>query len=67
MGGRRCARWSGVKGRKWDKYNSIINRIYLKKKLSKQPEQEQDHRNGAHMEGYQQGSGSGRGGERYRE
>ena len=28
-------------------------------KLSKQPEQEQNHRNGDHMEGYQQGSGRG--------
>ena len=31
-----------------------------KTKLSKQLEQEQNHRNGAHMEGYQQGSGRGR-------
>ena len=31
-----------------------------KNKLSKQPEQEQIHRNGDHMEGYQQGSGRGR-------
>ena len=37
-----------------------------KSKLSKQLEQEQNHRNGAHMEGYQQGSGRRRGG-RYRE
>ena len=29
-------------------------------KLSKQLEQEQNHRNGHHMEGYQQGSGKGR-------
>ena len=29
-------------------------------KLSKQLEQEQNHRNGDHMEGYQQGSGRGR-------
>ena len=28
-----------------------------KKKLSKQLEQEQNHRNGDHMEGYQQGGG----------
>ena len=36
-------------------------------KLSKQLEQEQNHRNGDHMEGYQKGSG-GRGnrGEKYR-
>ena len=33
-----------------------------KQKLSKQLEQEQNHRNGAHMEGYQQGSGRERGG-----
>ena len=30
-----------------------------KQKLSKQVEQEQNHRNGAHMEGYQQGGGGG--------
>ena len=33
-----------------------------KSKLSKQLEQEQNHRNGDHMEGYQQGSERGRGG-----
>ena len=31
-----------------------------KNKLSKQPEQEQIHRNGDHMEGYQQGEKVGR-------
>ena len=31
-----------------------------KNKLSKQLEQEQNHKNGDHMEGYQQGSGRGR-------
>ena len=31
-----------------------------KQKLSKQPEQEQNQRNGHHMEDYQQGSGRGR-------
>ena len=31
-----------------------------KQKLSKQLEQEQNHRNGDHVEGYQQGSGTGR-------
>ena len=31
-----------------------------KNKLSKELEQEQNHRNGDHMEGYQQGSGKGR-------
>ena len=34
---------------------------------SKQLEQEQNHRNGDHMEGYEQGSRRGREGERYRE
>ena len=29
-------------------------------KLSKQPEQQQNHRNGDHMEGYQQGGGGRR-------
>ena len=33
-----------------------------KSKVSKQLEQERNHRNGAHMEVYQQGSGMGRGG-----
>ena len=36
-------------------------------KLSKQLEQEQNHRNGDHMEDYQKGRGGGRMGERYRE
>ena len=31
-----------------------------KNELSKQLEREQNHRNGDHMEGYQQGSGRGR-------
>ena len=34
-----------------------------KHKLSKQLEEEQNHRNGDHMEGYQQGSGRGKEGE----
>ena len=38
-----------------------------KSKVSKQLEQERNHSNGAHMEGYQHGSGRGRAGERYRE
>ena len=38
-----------------------------KRKLSKQLEQKQNHGNGDHMEGYQQGSGRGIGGEKYRE
>ena len=36
-------------------------------KLSKQLEWKQNNRNGDHMEGYQQGNGRGRVGERYRE
>ena len=35
-----------------------------KNKLSKQLEQEQNHRNGHHMEGYQQGGGWGKNGEK---
>ena len=35
-----------------------------KNELSKQLEQEQNHTNGDHMEGYQQGSGRGREGEK---
>ena len=35
--------------------------------LSKQLEQEQNHRSGDHLEGYQQGGGRGRMGEWYRE
>ena len=35
-----------------------------KNKLSKQLEQEQNHRNGVHMEGYQWGEGRGRMGEK---
>ena len=35
----------------------------LKQKLRKQLEQEQNHRNGDHMESYQQGAGGGRMGE----
>ena len=38
-----------------------------KNKLSKQLEQEQNHRNEDHMEGYQWGEGERIGGERYRE
>ena len=34
-----------------------------KNKLSKQPEQEQNHRHGDHLEGYQLGGGKGRMGE----
>ena len=38
-----------------------------KKKLSKQLEQDQNHRNGDHMEGYQWGVSGERGGKGYRE
>ena len=38
-----------------------------KNQLSKQLEQEQNHRNGDHMEGCQRGGGGRRMGERYRE
>ena len=38
-----------------------------KQKLSKQLEQEQNHRNGDHMEGYQQGGGGEEWGKRHRE
>ena len=44
---------------------TVINKN--ESKLSKQLEQEQNHRNGDHMEGYQQGSGWGIEGVRYRE
>ena len=48
--------------------NSQLSTTELKKKrkqkLRKQLEQEQNHRNGDHMEGYQQGSGRGREGEK---
>ena len=44
------------------KLTVINNHIYNNNKsnLSKQLEQEQNHRNGDHMEGCQQGSGGGR-------
>ena len=46
--------------------NSQLSTTELKKKnkLSKQLEQEQNHRNGDHMDGYQQGSGRRREGEK---
>ena len=37
---------------------------FKKQKLSKELEQEQNHRNGDHMEGYQWGGGGGRMGEK---
>ena len=39
----------------------------LKQKLSKQLEQEQDHRNGDHMEGFRWGGERGEWGKRYKE
>ena len=42
---------------------STTEPIKNKNKLNKQLEQEQNHRNGDHMEGYQQGRGWGRIGE----
>ena len=48
--------------------NSQLSTTEQKKtKLSKQLKQEQNHRNGDHMEGYQWGGGRGRKGGRYRE
>ena len=48
------------------KLTVINNHTYnkIKSKLSQQLEQEQNHRDGDHMEGYQQGSGRGREGEK---
>ena len=37
--------------------NHNYQQLNLKGKLSKQPEQEQNHRNGDHMESYQRGEG----------
>ena len=39
--------------------NSQLSRTEPKNKLSKQLEQEQNQRNGDHMEGYRQGGGGG--------
>ena len=50
--------------------NSQLSTIESKKQkqeLSKQLEQEQKHRNGDHMEGYQWGGVGGEWGKRYRE
>ena len=38
-----------------------------KQKLSKQLQQQQNHRNGDHMEGYQWGGGGGEHGKKYKE
>ena len=45
----------------------VINKHTKNKSKLSKLEQEQNHRNGDHMEGYQQGSGRGRKGGRYRE
>ena len=44
--------------------NSQLSTTKPKKNQSKQLEQEQSHRNGDHMEGYQWGSGRGREGKK---
>ena len=44
--------------------SQLSTRESIKNKRSKQLEQEQNNRNGVHMEGYQQGSGRERGGEK---
>ena len=63
MGGREWVGWSGVRAGEWDNCTNIINKYILKNKnkneLSKQLEQEQNHRNGDHMEGYLWGRGGG--------
>ena len=43
MGGRGCAVWSGVKGGKWDKCNSIINipKVKDKERLLKAAKEKQ--------------------------
>ena len=46
---------------------TITTEPKTKNKLSKQLEQEQNHRNGDHMEGYQWKMGRGKSGERYKE
>ena len=35
MGRRGCAGWRGIKGEKWENCNSIINKIYFKKRIEK--------------------------------
>ena len=45
-------------------YQELNLKTKTKNKLSKQLEQEQNHRNGDHMEGYQQGGGGRRIGEK---
>ena len=53
-----------------DRKLTVINNYTQNKnksKLRKQLEQEQKHTNGAHMGSYQQGSGRGRVGGKYRE
>ena len=50
----------------WHKYQQLNLKNKSKNKLSKQLEQEQHHRNGDHMEGYQWGRGGGEWEEMYR-
>ena len=42
---------------KWQQIHNLLTTECKKKKLSKQPEQEQNHRYGDHMDGYQLGGG----------
>ena len=44
--------------------SQLLTTKHIKKILSKQLKEEQNHRNGDHMEGFQQGSGRGREGEK---
>ena len=53
-----------IKGQQIHSYQQMNLKNKNKNKLSKQIEHEQDHRNGDHMEGYQQGGGGGRMGEK---
>ena len=34
-GGKGCAGWRGIKGGKWDNCNSIINKIYVLKRMQR--------------------------------
>ena len=49
------------------KYQQLTLKNKNKNNLRKQLEQEQNHRNGDHMEGYQWGGGGRRMGKRYKE
>ena len=49
MGGRAWAGWSGVKGRKWDNCNSIINKYVKKNKIKKKKRNKTVRENKYHM------------------